>query len=366
MNKKLVLLAFVSVFTFSAVFTARFITLVTANPIPVPSIMMPYEYIDATISLDEGVMKAKVNGTYTFWNAGHDNVTMYYPVPPDSEGISVKFGNTSLDWDYTGSNYSTVIGDFPMIRWFIKPLPKFTYFNVTTYYEHPVPILDGNYTFLYAMGTGKYLANYSKLTTAYVTIRIGMNIPQPETLNLYTIKYSNGAWIWKPANYTITPENGAWKITSTFKSEFLEPLKEDVLLTFSPLKARLNLSSLNTVHLYVNETFTCGSSLLIMFHSYSGTYQANTTVWNSTIPANVVLSKNVTHPLNLPVEIATLVLTDDAGNILQTLTSLLVGRTHLFTRITQIVIGWPYAPSAERIQLFKELVDISKQWPYAP
>jgi len=232
MNKKLVLLALVSVFTFSAVFTARFIPLVTANPVPYPTIRMPYEYIDATISLDEGVMKAKVNGTYTFENHGYYFVTMYYPVPPDSEGISVKLGNTLLDWNYSNWNYSTVIGDFPMIWWSIEDTPE--HFNVTTYYEHPVPLIDGNYMFLYAMGTGRFLADWPTLTTAYVTIRIGMDIASPETLNLYTIEDSSGTWIWKPANYTITPETGTWKIISTFQSEFLEPLKEDVLLTFTP------------------------------------------------------------------------------------------------------------------------------------
>jgi len=232
--KKLFLLALVSVFTLSAAFTAQFITLVTANPIPYPAIRMPYEYIDTTISLDEGVVKAKVNGTYTFFNAGYDNVTMDYPVPPDSEGISVKFGNTSLDWNYSNWNYSTVIGDFPMIWWSIEEPPEYEYFNVTTYYEHPVPLIDGNYAFLYAMGTGRFLADWPKRTTAYVTIRIGMDVASSETLNLYTIQNFSGTWIWEPADYTITPECGTWKITSTFQSEFLEPLVEDVLLTFMP------------------------------------------------------------------------------------------------------------------------------------
>ena len=64
---------------------------------------------------------------------------------------------------------------------------------------------------------------------------MSMDVADPETVNLYTIEHSNGTWIWKPANYTITPENGTWKITSTFQSEFLEPLVEDILLV---IKAR--------------------------------------------------------------------------------------------------------------------------------
>jgi len=80
----------------------------------------------------------------------------------------------------------------------------------------------------------------------------------------------------------------------------------------------------------------------------------------------MVLSMNVSHPLNWPIENATLVLTDEHGNILQTVTTFLVRRTHLFSRITQIVIRWPSALSTERITLFKELTAISRQWPYAP
>ena len=232
MKKITILLGFVSMCLLSPVFITGFITPVTANPIPTPIIMMPYEYIEATVSLDEGVMTAKVNGTYTFENLGYDFVTMDYPVPPDSEGISVRINETLLDWDIIDAIYPTVIGTFTMIRWLIEPVPN--HFNITTYYEHPVPLLDGNYTFLYAMGTGRFLADYPKVTTAYVTIRIDMDVAHPETLNLYTIEHSNGTWIWKPANYTATPENGTWKITSTFQSGDFEPLEEDLLLTFIP------------------------------------------------------------------------------------------------------------------------------------
>jgi len=299
-KRKTVLLAFASVWFLLAAINVQFISLVTANPIPFPALMMPYEYIDATISLDDGVMKAKVNGTYTFENHGYDNVTMDYPVPPDSQGFSVKLGNTSLDWDYTGSNYSTVIGDFPMIRWFIKPLPAD--FNVTTYYEHPVPLLVGNYAFLYAMGTGRFLADWPKLTTACVKIRISMDVIScicPKTINLYTIEHSNGTWIWKPAEYTVTPENGTWKITSTFQSDFLEPLVDDLLLTFIPTFHHQVVVGDQTFDVYTTTNSTMSNfnfSLPTKQISFNVTGLDGTTGYcNITIPKNL-LNVNATHP----------------------------------------------------------------------
>jgi len=137
-------------------------------------------------------------------------------------------------------------------------------------------------------------------------------------------------------------------------------------INVSTVNASFTLTTLYKVSLHVNGTFALGDNLTVRFYTYSGIYQAESTVWSGTTPAHVVLSMNVSHPLNLPIEYATLVLTDSYGNTLQTITSFLVRRSHLFTRITQIVARWPFAPSAERIQLFNEIVGISKQWPYAP
>jgi len=130
-------------------------------------------------------------------------------------------------------------------------------------------------------------------------------------------------------------------------------------------QTKLTLLTLYRVNLYVNGTLTYGSSLKLRFYSYSGVYQGVATVWSGTTPRHVLLSTNITHPLNKAIENVTLVLTDGAGTTLETLTTFLVRRTNLFSRITQIMIRWPFAPSAERITLFREIVDISKQWPYA-
>jgi len=139
-----------------------------------------------------------------------------------------------------------------------------------------------------------------------------------------------------------------------------------LMYPFVGIQARVSLIDLRTINVYVNGTLLYGNNLTVKFYSYSDTYETETTIWSGTTPAHVVLSLNVPHPLNWPIENATLVLTDKLGNVIQIVTSFLVRRPHLFGRIRQVITRWPLAPSAERITLFKELVDISKQWPYAP
>jgi len=118
--------------------------------------------------------------------------------------------------------------------------------------------------------------------------------------------------------------------------------------------------------LSLKATLNVGTNLALKFYSYSGIYEGMVTVWNGTTPAYVDLTLNVSHPLNLPIENIILVLTDSDGSVISTVTNFVVQRSHLFSRIAQIVGEWPFAVSAKRIQLFKELVAISKQWPYAP
>jgi len=120
------------------------------------------------------------------------------------------------------------------------------------------------------------------------------------------------------------------------------------------------------VQLNVSMIFTQGTNLTIKFFSYDGKFQAKLSVWNRTTSNYVELSIQVQHPLKVCVSIATLVLTDNLGNVISNVTTFIMSRPNLFSRITQIMMRWPFAPSGERMTLFKEIVDISKQWPYAP
>ena len=193
---------------------------VFANPIPIPSILMPEEYIDIELTSIGGVIRAKVDGAYPFWNAGYETVDMHYPVPPDSENISVELDNEPLDWSYSPWMYPTIVGDWPMIRWRIYPAPQS--FEIKTHYEHAVPVLDNVYTLVYAMGTGKYLKYWSKQTTAYVTVRINF---AHENLKVYADS--------EPIdNYETRVENGVTILTLTRTSEEFQPLLEDLIVTF--------------------------------------------------------------------------------------------------------------------------------------
>jgi len=211
------------------------IQVLEANPIPVPSLWMPEEYIDAKISLADGVVQAGVNGTYPFiyffpfppYPLTFDEVIMYYPIPPDADKTTVEMDETKLDWIYSNKTYPTVLGDWPMINWTVKPVPE--YFEIETYYEHLLPMIGGNYTFLYAMGTGRYLDHYAKETTAYVSVSISKDVaPSERYINVYTTTEEG---TWKPANYTMIREEEAWIVTLTVVSEKFHPLEEDLLIT---------------------------------------------------------------------------------------------------------------------------------------
>jgi len=127
-----------------------------------------------------------------------------------------------------------------------------------------------------------------------------------------------------------------------------------------------SLVTLYKARLKVHQRFLNGTQLRVKFYTYDGTYKGESTVWTGATPTLLTFSVDIPHPLGKPVENATLVLTDNLGNVLQTVKSFLVRRPTLFSRTTQIIMRWPLATSAERITLFKELTDISKQWPYAP
>lgn len=217
------------------IFGAQLITSVEANPIPIPALIMGEERIDATIFFGTEGLCAQVDGTYIFYNVGYETVSMDYPVPPDATNIAVAMCEdigipfNPVEWTYNNKTYPTVLGDFTMINWTI-PIKNMIYFTVGAHYEHVVQRIGGNCTFLYAMGTGRYIQTYPKETVAYIRIYMQVNYTD---LHAYTVGIKNGAWVWTPVNYTITKLNTTDLITLTIQSEPFEPLTEDFLLTFT-------------------------------------------------------------------------------------------------------------------------------------
>ena len=162
-----------------------------------------------------------------------------------------------------------------------------------------------------------------------------------------------------PGNYTISAQAS----TVPDEADTTDNTKVDgsVVVTHT----QFTLSTLYEVNLNVNEIFDYGGSLKVQFYSYSGVYQGEVTVWIITTPGYVTLSANASHPLNWPIENATLVLTDDLGNILQTVTSFVVHRPDLMVRLGELDYLWT-VPGADRTAIMKEYVAIDGQWPYAP
>ena len=247
LDKKIVLAAtFISVLLFSAIVGVQFFRSVAANPLPVPPLKMPEEYIDVTISLSNGTLWAKVDGTYPLYKfdigdqdprilinytefafvADYQNIL--YPVPPNTTNISAKMNETELSWTNATETHpevihSTAIGDWPYITWGISPIPD--HLVIKTHYDHPIPTKNGNYTFLYPLILWTYLNPWCNKSTAYFNVRMEINCAN---LNLYTVG-SNG--IWNPVDYTITKENTAEIITFKIVSEWSKPLPGDLVIT---------------------------------------------------------------------------------------------------------------------------------------
>ncbi len=163
-----------------------------------------------------------------------------------------------------------------------------------------------------------------------------------------------------------TSSEGWWYNSSSQRVLIrLQQKGEATEVTLRTIEIRFSLSTLYTMNLYVNGTLFYGNNMTARFYSYSWAYQGETTVWSGTTPAYVLISENVSHPLGLPVEIVTLVLTDDLGTVLQTVASFVVHRSDLMGRLGELDYLWT-VPGSDRSAIMKEYVAIDGQWPYAP
>jgi len=133
-------------------------------------------------------------------------------------------------------------------------------------------------------------------------------------------------------------------------------------------KAEFSLATLYDVSLDLNHWIKNGSKLVAKFYKYYNiTLQAENVIDEFSPPKHIENIENLPHPLDLPVEIVTLVLTtDNTENVISTLASFTVRRGDLTARIAGIDLSWPYAPFEERSALMVEIAAIDVQWPYAP
>jgi hypothetical protein len=208
---------------------------VKANPVYPGELSMSDEHLVIEISKVGGQMWAGVNGTYGFsviWPT-NSSAVMYFPVAPEAQAISAKIDyldvnltlhENQLDWTYSGTSYSTLVGDFPFINWSIEQVPNA--FLIIAHYEHPLSIIPGgNYAFLYAWGTAQYTSKAG--CWAYFTAYVSKDIaPTMDYIGVYLATKDR---VTGPANYSITSLDGMWEVDYAAEAGY-----EDFLLTVRP------------------------------------------------------------------------------------------------------------------------------------
>ena len=132
------------------------------------------------------------------------------------------------------------------------------------------------------------------------------------------------------------------------------------------VKAEFSLITVYKVALDLDFYLHTGARIVAKFYTYTGTYDNESIVWNGPTPTQVTLSENVPHPENKPVENLTLYLTDDVGNVIETIDSYVVTRSELIKRMSQIKGRWDLAPPPEKTALIREMAGIKGQWDLAP
>ncbi|ADI32361.1 hypothetical protein Shell_1265 [Staphylothermus hellenicus DSM 12710] len=175
MNKSaplLILLVFLALLVNSFVF---------ANPIPAPTIILDREDITFNFTyLGNGVVSVSVYGKYTMRNAGYAVITMYFPVPneTDRESVRVLVNGKEMSYGFTWDmiiwghkyRYYTVKGPLPLITWSVMGGEE--KYVVEVYYNYKFNIRNGFGETIYALGTGKYYYTYSKQCIATININL--------------------------------------------------------------------------------------------------------------------------------------------------------------------------------------------------
>ncbi len=195
------------------------------GPLPV-QISMPEECLNYTISVVNGTLWAKIDGTYPMHLSGYDtSLPMVYPTPPNTTNMHIWLDDAELSWsnfseiDPTATHH-TDIGDWQMIYALVAPSsPDFV---LKIHYEHPVQVINGTYTFLYDLNISPYLSLSSPNSTAHFSIRVEANC---SSIDVYTTGL-NG--VWNPMNYASAKDGNGETVSFDIVSEYDKPLLGDI------------------------------------------------------------------------------------------------------------------------------------------
>jgi len=197
------------------------------------SLSMPEEYLKYTVTMENGSLWVKIDGTYpmhlTASNATSE-LPMYYPTPPNTTNMHVYLDGDEQPW----SNYSEIdpsalhytdIGDWQMIYTVVTPQsPDFV---LAIHYEHPVQVINGTYTFLYDLNIEPYLSAATPKSTAHFTINLDT---ADININVYTTGH-NGTW--SPFSFNTTKEGSTQTASFDIVSEYDKPLWGDIAMTLT-------------------------------------------------------------------------------------------------------------------------------------
>lgn len=165
---------------------AAAISIVYANPIPVPTLMLQREDISISLErINNSAAKASVRGLYPFSNVGYKKVDMFFPVPREAayaERMKVSIDGRLLAWKIVESGYvihggqkteftyETIDGIYPLLKWSIEDVPE--NFEIVVEYSYTISAKEDEFRTLYAMATGRFADTYAKQCTAYVNIEL--------------------------------------------------------------------------------------------------------------------------------------------------------------------------------------------------
>jgi uncharacterized repeat protein (TIGR01451 family) len=300
------------------------------------------------------------NGT-NYWDDGYPSGGNYWSDYPGTDNYWGENQNI-LGSDGIGDTpYSIPPGTnqdrYPIITWVSRGVKV----SISPSYQSVPPGVTLTYT-VTVTNTGDVIDNYvlsvDDSASWGPSVLSGSLILSPGASDNITLS------VTVPENAELGTEDN---ITVTATSQTDNTVSDNDLCTahaLSPI-AEFSLITLYEVSLDVNIYLGEGSRLVVKFYTWTGPLQAENVAWSGVTPAHIVLLVNISHPENTAVQNATLVSTDDMGNVISTIASFTVTRDDLFGRIMDIKGEWPL-PGADQDALFQEIMDIKGVWPIAP
>jgi hypothetical protein len=237
MQKKYIAIVIITVLFISSALDLQLVSFASANPdSSIPTLSMPVEYVNYTISRIKGTLWAKIDGNYPIYILSQSGceasgeLPMVYPMPPQTNNIHVWLGDQELGWsNYTqlnpGALHHTAIGDWWMITSVLSNVSGF--FVLEIHYEHPLEVVNGSCLFLYDLNISPYLSPRSTNSTAYFTIRMEANA---SNLRVFTTETDVK---WNPISYSTTKEGSTQIVQIQMHSEYSQPLLGDLVVVFS-------------------------------------------------------------------------------------------------------------------------------------